>query len=190
MCGRYSLAPEESEDIMRIVREIEGRFGAGSVTTGEIRPTNAAPILVAEGPSALAPRPVRWGFPGFQGKGVIINAKGETAPDKPMFRASLLERRCVVPSTGFYEWDKSKRKYLFRSPGSSALYLAGLWNTFAREERFVILTTAPNETVSDIHDRMPVLLSPGELDAWLHDPRMAAAKLTVQQRDVRCELVS
>lgn len=190
MCGRYSLAPEESGDIMRIVREIEAKFGPGSVATGEIRPTNAAPVLMAEGPSDLASRPVRWGFPGFQGKGVVINARGETAPDKPMFRRSLLERRCVVPSTGFYEWDKSKQKYLFRAPNSSTLYLAGLWNTFAGEERFVILTTAPNETVSDIHDRMPVLLAPHELDVWLHDPGMATAKLTARQMDVRRELVS
>ena len=61
-----------------------------------------------------------------------------------------------------------KRKYHFRLPGQDRLYLAGLWNTFQGEERFVVLTTAPNDTIINVHDRMPVLL--------LHDTGMASAK--------------
>ncbi|MDE7245783.1 MAG: SOS response-associated peptidase, partial [Oscillospiraceae bacterium] len=113
MCGRYSLAPDESKEIARIVAEVQSRFGSAGIRTGEIFPTNTVPILLAEG-QEMAPRPMTWGFPGFRGKGVIINARGETTPDKPMFRRSLLERRCVVPTTGFYEWDRKKTKYRFR----------------------------------------------------------------------------
>ncbi len=180
MCGRYSLAPDESKEIAQIVAEVQSRFGAASIHTGEIFPTNAVPILLAEG-QEMPPKPMTWGFPGFRGKGVIINARGETALDKPMFRRSLLERRCVVPTTGFYEWDRKKMKYRFRLPGRNRLYLAGLWNVFQSEERFVILTTAPNDTIINIHDRMPVLLMDDEVTPWLHDTGMASAKLTANQ---------
>ena len=88
-----------------------------------------------------------WGYPRFQGKsGSIINARSETAGERPMFRRSLAERRCVIPTTGFFEWGPGegggKRKYRFNRPGTRALYLAGLWNEFAGEEKCVILTTA------------------------------------------------
>ena len=106
---------------------------------------------------------------------------GRDGANKPMFRRSLLERRCIVPTTGFYEWDGQKRKYHFRLPGQDRLYLAGLWNTFQGEERFVILTTAPNDTIINVHDRMPVLLTDDEVTPWLHDTGMASAKLTALQ---------
>lgn len=185
MCGRYSLAPDESLEISRIVAEVQSRFGAASIHTGEIFPTNAAPVLLSES-EKMTPRPMKWGFPGFKGKGGIINARGETALDKPMFRRPLLERRCVVPTTGFYEWDKGKNKFQFKLPGQSELYLAGLWNLFQGEERFVILTTAPNDTIINIHNRMPVLLADGEVEPWLCDTGMASAKLTALQPALEC----
>ena len=180
MCGRYSLAPEQSKEIAQIVAEVQARFGTASIHTGEIFPTNAAPVLLPDR-QKMTPKPMTWGFPSFKGKGVIINARGETALDKPMFRRSLLERRCIVPTTGFYEWDGQKRKYHFRLPGQDRLYLAGLWNTFQGEERFVILTTAPNDTIINVHDRMPVLLTDDEVTPWLHNTGMASAKLTALQ---------
>lgn len=180
MCGRYSLAPDESAELARIVAEVQSRFGAASIHTGEIYPTNAAPVLLAAG-QKMTPMPMKWGFPNFKNKGVIINARGETALNKPMFRKSLLERRCIVPTSGFFEWDRQKTKHRFRLPGQEVLYLAGLWNRFEDEERFVILTTAPNDTIINIHDRMPVLLTGAELEPWLHDTGMASEKLTALQ---------
>ena len=188
MCGRYSLAPDESREIARIVEEVQSRFGADSIRTGEIFPTNTVPILLADG-QEMIPKPMIWGFPSFRGKGVIINARGETALDKPMFRRSLLERRCIVPTTGFYEWDREKTKYQFRLPGRDSLYLAGLWNVFQGEERFVILTTAPNDTIINVQDRMPVLLTDDEVTPWLHDTEMASAKLTALQLALECAAV-
>lgn len=183
MCGRYSLAPDESKEIAQIVAEVQSRFGASSIHTGEIFPTNSAPILLLEN-KKMTPKPMTWGFPSFKGKGVIINARGETALDKPMFRRSLLERRCVVPTTGFYEWDKRKTKYHFYLSGKNVLYLAGLWSTFQGEERFVVLTTAPNDTIINVHDRMPVILTEAELETWLRDTGMASDKLTAIQPDL------
>ena len=173
MCGRYSLAPEESDEIARIVRQVQER-----IKTGEIYPTNAVPVLMEAG-AELVPEAMSWGFPRFQGKsGSIINARSETAGERPMFRKSLAERRCVVPTTGFFEWGPDetgkKQKYRFNLPGDRALYLAGLWNEFAGEKRCVILTTEANASMDGIHDRMPVVLRREELEAWVKDPERAA----------------
>jgi putative SOS response-associated peptidase YedK len=120
-----------------------------------------------------------WGFPNWKGSGVIINARAETAMEKSLFRTPLLTHRLVIPSTGFYEWthpkDKTpKEKYLLRRPDDPMLYMAGFYNLFKApdgtyEERFVILTTAANESISPLHDRMPVILDPDERESWLRD---------------------
>ena len=78
MCGRYSLAPEQSKEIAQIVAEVQARFGAASIHTGEIFPTNAAPILLPDG-QKMAPKPMTWGFPSFKGKGVICGTAMKTA---------------------------------------------------------------------------------------------------------------
>lgn len=157
MCGRYTLfTDQENREIMEIIGRVQDQ-----IKTGEIYPTNPAPVILADGVHAF-----NWGFPHFRGSGVIINARAETAEEKRMFKGSLSDRRCVIPSTGFYEW-KDKQKYHFTLPGSSVLYMAGIYNEFADEPRFVILTTAANESVKDIHDRMPLVLEKNMLDDWI-----------------------
>ena len=139
-------------------------------------------MLVGE-ENELRPQPVIWGFPNFRSKsGVIINARRETAEEKRTFAESLKVRRCVVPTSGFYEWtqDKEKIKYLFNRPGGGALYLAGLYNDYGDERRMVILTMAANQSVEDIHNRMPVVLSDNELADWVSNPNRA---LEILHRD-------
>lgn len=114
-----------------------------------------------------------WGFPGFQGKGLLINARSETAEEKPMFRRPLLTSRCVVPTTGFYEWNKAKEKYLFQYEDSTVVYLAGLWEMFEGRRRYTILTTQPNQAVAAVHNRMPVLLAKEQVRPWLMDTTAA-----------------
>lgn len=173
MCGRYNLEPFESREILEIIRQVQDR-----VKTGEVYPTNPVPVLLEAG-EELAPEVTTWGFPRFQGKsGSIINARSETAGERPMFRRCLAERRCVVPTTGFFEWGPDgagkKRKYRFNLPGDRALYLAGLWNDYAGEKKCVILTTAANSSIEDVHDRMPVLLLRDQLTPWVRDAGFAA----------------
>ena len=183
MCGRYYVEDEETIIEMReIINEINRKYSdsatAPKMKTGEIFPTDAAPVLVASGSTQQA-KAMRWGFPKWQGSGVVINARSESAAEKSMFRNSLVSRRIVVPTTGFYEWrrkdgHKSKDKFLFRKDGTKMLYLAGVYNAFAREdgtkeERFVILTAAANKSMASYHDRMPVILQGDEKEAWLHD---------------------
>lgn len=88
-----------------------------------------------------------------------------------MFQHSLVCKRCIVPTNGFYEWSHTggKRKYLFREPSTELLYLAGLYNDFAGERRFVILTQDANNSMREIHNRMPVILQHDELHAWAAD---------------------
>ena len=172
MCGRYSLAPEESREIMDIIRQVQGNF-----KTGEIFPTDPVPVLMEAG-DQLAPEVMVWGYPGVGGKGrSIINTRSETALERPMFRQSVLRRRCVFPTTGFYEWgqaDGQKRKYRFQLPGRDrALYLAGLWNDYGGQRRCVILTTAANPSMAGIHDRMPLVLEREQLAEWVHSPQAA-----------------
>lgn len=179
MCGRYVLFSDtEIQDIRDIIDEVQRKVN-GEIKTGEIFPTDKAPILIQE-QGIITPEAVVWGFPNFRNKGVVINARSETVPEKPMFRHSLEAKRCIIPSTGFYEWshDEKKIKYQFNLPGSGALYMAGLWNDFDGERRFVILTTEANASMSEIHNRMPVVLDGTNKDRWLMDYQAALNILT------------
>lgn len=184
MCGRYEMfINPENREMMQIVKDIESKFGAkNNMRTGEIFPTNIVPILSCDS-SNIIPELSIWGFPKFHSKGVIINSRAETAIEKPTFRKSLLERRCVIPSTGFYEWkqDASKQKYRFNLPESENLYMAGIWNEFNDEKRFVILTTAANNSMVDIHNRMPVVIKKEKIDDWIIDTDYAIMLLNEEQ---------
>ncbi len=181
MCGRYSLFTDEDyKEIRKIIQEVSDKHYGKEIKTGEIFPTNAAPIL-KEGQGKILPTLSIWGFPNYVRKsGVIINARSETAQDKKMFRDSLLFRRCVIPSTGFYEWsqDGTHQKYLFTLPGEKVLYMAGFYNRFQGEERYVILTANANESVREIHNRMPVVLRPSDIRNWIGDRKYALDYLT------------
>ena len=174
MCGRYNIEFEHDDEIDAVIRQVDQkvrRQAAGNeyiMKLGEIRPTNTAPILLGKGGRIEAELSC-WGFPNFKNKGVIINARSETAMEKSMFRNSLIARRCIIPSTGFYEWDQQKRKYFIRKPDTQALYMAGFYNIYDETSRFVILTTQANTSMEVIHDRMPVILGRNELKDWLFD---------------------
>lgn len=176
MCGRYTLYIDtDYEEIVNIVNEVEKNIQTPAlavqskpIATGEIFPTNSAPVLLSLNGHAVS-EPAVWGFPNYYKKGVIINARAETVPEKPMFRQSFYSRRCVIPSTGFFEWDHNKTKYLFRLPDSDIVYMAGLYNEFDGEKRFLILTTGANSSMADVHSRMPVVLTKGNIGNWLFD---------------------
>ena len=131
MCGRYQFTAEQCEEIRRIAQAIQKKYGKGAWTPGDVRPANVAPVILSDG-GELAPRLMKWGYqpPGT----LVINARAETAAAKPMFRESVRSRRCLIPSTGFYEWDANKRKYLFTLPGQDVLYMAGLYERRDNED--------------------------------------------------------
>ena len=185
MCGRYQFTAVESRELQEILRAVE-RNMERPARTGEIFPTNEAVILTEHG-SEIAPSLCAWGFPGFGKNRTVINARAETAAEKPTFRKSLEARRCVVPASGFFEWDEKKEKHLFTLPNSKELYMAGLWNAFAGEPHFVILTTAANPSVAPIHHRMPVVLERDAVLPWLTNPAASARILTAVPPALQCQ---
>ena len=191
MCGRYYIDDGETVAEMReIIEEVNKRHydapQGPSMKTGEIFPTDIAPVLVAEQQSASATL-MRWGYPKWQGSGVVINARAETAAERPMFRTSIRRMRCIIPATGFFEWDHTdghpKTKFLLQRQETSMIYMAGLYSFFEDKKggqysAFVILTVSANATVSPIHDRMPLIIDIGQNDRWLHDEQYAASLFT------------
>ena len=177
MCGRYQFSAEGCRELQQIVQDIRRRAGEADTPPpvgGDVCPSALAPVLVARGEKILGTLQT-WGLPGPRG-GLIINARAETVTQKPMFRRSIAAQRCVIPASSFYEWDAARHKYQFALPGSP-LYLAGIYNNVDGRDRFVILTTAPNASVQNIHDRMPLLLSRADIRPWLTDPGAALALL-------------
>ena len=186
MCGRYYMSDET-------IWEIERRTGMPISQlwrelrdgTRDICPSQYAIILRAEKDHLNAEK-MRWGFPGFQGNGLLINARAESALQKKTYRDSVLNRRCVIPAKGFYEWNNSKEKFAFESAESPVIFLAGCFNWFESEQdfseiqtsgtaasrvekRFVILTTEARGRAAQIHERMPLLLRADEIRAWIFD---------------------
>jgi len=169
MCGRYTFfTDKELQEVDEIIEQISNEIQLEKMKTGEIFPTDTVPVFLPE-KDLVIPRLMVWGFPNFRNKGVIINARSETAQEKKLFGASLKRRRCVIPSTGFYEWDAAKKKYLFNMPDSPMLYMAGIYNQFDDQNRFVILTTGAEGAVAEIHDRMPLVIPKNRIRDWLYD---------------------
>jgi putative SOS response-associated peptidase YedK len=105
----------------------------------------------------------------------MINARCETAHEKPSFRQSLKSRRCIVPANGFYEWQKvgkEKIPHYIKRTDKGIMSLAGLWDEWITPdgeviESFTILTTSANDLLKPIHDRMPVILKGQDYPVWL-----------------------
>lgn len=186
MCGRYQFTMEESLELREILRTVQEREHWEG---GEIFPSGTAPVLLWK-QNRLEPHLLRWGFPGPSGKGVIINARAETASSKRMFRESLRSGRCIVPSSGFYEWDADKQKYLFRLPEAPELYMAALYRNFGGEPRYCILTTAANESMRGVHHRMPVVLPKDRMEDWMGEEQDAVRFLSTIPPPLRRETVS
>ena len=114
---------------------------------------------------------MKWGFLGFEKGKLLINARAESALERKTFRDSLQHRRCIIPAKGFYEWDKSKEKFSYERKDAPVLFMAGCYNRYQGEERFVILTTEANPSVAPVHHRMPLILDPEELENWVLDDK-------------------
>ncbi len=123
----------------------------------------------------------------------MINARSETAHEKPSFRAAYKRRRCLIPVTGFYEWQKvasGKQPMCITAADAqngSLLSFAGLWEHWqsadgSEIESATILTGAPNELMTPIHNRMPIFIEPDDFDLWLD----ASAPLPAVQSLLRC----
>lgn len=175
MCGRFVQAVPG-----QVIGELFGVAVPGvGVARYNVAPTQDA-LVVRETPAGRELASLRWGLvPGWAKEAAIgarlINARIETAAEKPAFRQALVRRRCLIPVSGFYEWHAvagRKQPYFISFDDRPCFALGGLWECWMNGgggsvETFTVLTTRPNEVVSSLHDRMPVIVPPEHFAAWL-----------------------
>ncbi len=176
MCSRYSLTspPEAVRSYFRYDNE------AVFPPRYNIAPSQPVAIVrnTPRGGRELAL--VRWGLIPSWVKDprefkILINARAETAADKPSFRAALRHRRCLVPTDGFYEWTGApgaKRPHLVRPRGKGLMAMAAIFEHWqgadgSELESMAVLTVAANRAMSALHDRMPAIIAPEHIDVWL-----------------------
>lgn len=165
MCGRYALFMNDGDTAMQRMIELCNRSASASEqieTNGEICPGESAPALIEMEGKTIGVS-MRWGFQ-TNGGTLVINARSEDARSRRMFAKLVDAQRCALPARGYYEWRKRDHlKYSIALEDGGALYLAGLYNSDVRGGyRFVVLTRAATGAHSDIHERMPVVLTSRE----------------------------
>ena len=166
MCGRYYVDDDTAKEIEKIAAKIDEKLNLRY--SGDIRPSGNSIVLRGQGKQLQAASMI-WGFPGYSGKGLIINARAESVLERSTFRNSAERRRCVIPAKGFYEWNRKKEQYSCEREGVPVVWMAGCYDRFQDQDRFVILTTVANPSVSPEHGRMPLILEPDELESWVLD---------------------
>ena len=186
MCGRFTLYSS--------LNHVKKVFGVDTVTD-EMQPSyNIAPgdevcAIIRQGNTRLGK--LRWGLVPPWAKDLprrptLINARVETLAEKPSFKRAFRERRCLIPADGFYEWKDRQPWYC--APAADTLFgFAGLWETWKGADQApyhscAIITTEAGGSMREIHDRMPVILTPEAMEAWLDpqttDPAALRAILT------------
>ncbi|MBP5608074.1 MAG: SOS response-associated peptidase family protein [Lachnospiraceae bacterium] len=164
MCGRYHIKNETYGELERIL----GRSAEYYDISGDIHPTEEGPVICKKNGLISLNRMI-WGYPSARGGSPVINARAETIEDKPMFKHDIQYRRCVIPAAYFYEWDRYKQKATIDLPGHKICYLAGIYRQDGDAQYFTVITTKANESVSMIHDRMPLLIREEDILSWIGD---------------------
>jgi putative SOS response-associated peptidase YedK len=169
MCGAYSL----STDFDKLSKRFKAKPPKVSYPKRyNIRPSQPLVAILNTDPQQMVI--AQWGIVPFwdkTGKKQIINARKDSL-EKPTFKKSFQERRCLILADGFYEWkaegSKSKTPYRFILKSGEPFAFAGIWQEETEDPHAVIITTEPNKTVSSVHDRMPVILKPEFEQEWLN----------------------
>jgi putative SOS response-associated peptidase YedK len=185
MCGRFVLVADPAV--------IQQAFGLESVVDFapryNIAPTQTVPVITNEQPKTLSM--FRWGLiPSWsKEEGIgnqLINARAESVAEKPSFRSAFKRRRCLIPASGFYEWQKSehsgktvKTPMYIHLKDDPVFAMAGLWEVWHNPRgdvyhTFTIITTDANEFMESIHNRMPVILHKSDYETWLQPDEVPA----------------
>lgn len=181
MCGRFGQYHLPSE----LLREVFRLTELPSVHTRYNLAPGEDVLTVGTNPETgdRSGTYLRWGLipswmnnPG-DANASMINARAETVDEKPSFRKPFRNQRCIIPANGFYEWkpngEDGKQPFFVKPTNEPFFGLAGLWDHWRGQETVVhsctILTTEANEALEDVHERMPVIVSPDDYDTWL-DP--------------------
>lgn len=178
MCGRYTLIAN--------AEAIRALFGVPAFDERLIVPRyNIAPtqpiVVVRNGLRGRELLPMRWGLiPGFvkdpKDSPLLIMARSDGIAEKPSFRHAFRRRRCLVPASGFYEWQSQsrgpKQPYAIRPDADELIAFAGLWETWcgadgSEIDTAAIVTVPCNEKLRVIHERMPAIIAPADFEIWL-----------------------
>ncbi len=197
MCGRYTLTAEADE----LAAEFDLVEPIPLAARYNIAPTQRVPVVRFHAAGDAPPKRavvritepggvrrldiLRWGLVPHWAKDLkfgfrTINARAETVATQPAFREAFRSRRCLVPASGFYEWQRAmedgkevKQPRYIRRVGDKPMALAGLWESWTAPdgevvETFTIITTSANDAIRPFHDRMPVILRSEDYEAWLN----------------------
>ena len=178
MCGRFT-STATPEELMR-------RFGV--IITENLRPRwNVAPsqsatVIIRDGLRTAAIS-AKWGLRHVGGnKTMLINARMETANEKPTFSRAFLHSRCIVVASGWYEWSAPKTPWHVKLCNGGMLSMAGLFFRLGAQSRFVILTSEADQKLKKIHHRQPLVLGAGDEENWLYG--------TADQAEALCKIAS
>ena len=170
MCGRFSLG----------TTDLKAEYGLSHDVKLEphynISPGMEVPVIISENGKRIL-KMMRWGFQFSTKEGsitTVINAKGETIFEKPLFNKSIQHKRCLIPATGFYEWQTTKNGKIPHNiflKDQKLFSLGGIYRVEVYEEikieSVVIITTAPNTLMEKIHTRMPLIINKLDEETWL-----------------------
>ena len=182
MCTRFYVEPD-NEEIREIIAEVQRsqlsdkfiKAGSAILTSGEIRPTHVVPVIAPGRSGRRAAFPMKWGF-SIPGRSLLVNARSETAGQKPTFKEAWEKHRCIISASWYYEWEhlignsgqkKTGDKYMIQPRGSAMTWLAGLYRIEDGLPVFTVLTKNPTEELKHIHDRMPVIFPKELIDEWI-----------------------
>ncbi|MFW6412989.1 MAG: SOS response-associated peptidase [Oceanicaulis sp.] len=191
MCGRYviSLTLDQLSDLF------ETQDRPNLAANYNAAPTQPLPIVRRGKDGEPRLSEVRWGLvphwskTGPDGAKPLINARAETAAEKPTFRSALARRRALVPADGFYEWtktDEGRQPWFIRRRDRAPMVFAGLWERWGEGaqaiDTFAILTIAANADIAHLHDRCPVMIRHEDFTAWL-DPAQDTQRFLTPEPD-------
>ena len=200
MCCRYWT--DESPELRPIVEEMnrsplmrKWQDKAKVKSYGEIFPTDVVPVIAPNRSGLRTVYPMKWGY---SGKSLLMNARSETAAEKPTFRDDWARHRCIVPASWYFEWehypgsDGKKHtgdKYMIHPKDCAVTWLCGLYRIENGLPVFVILTREPGETLRFLHDRMPLIMPEELVTEWIRPDRKAEELLPRALTDLDFEKV-
>ena len=190
MCGRFVIGGDFRDKLNELIAA-EGIIYSGlpyQESGQDVFPSESS-LVIHTGDRKLLAGEMLWGFSNPYRKGLIINARAETVREKNLFADSIMNRRCLIPASGFYEWDPYKARFRFSHPDDELLLLAGIYHEEhgAPAPHYTILTTQANESMLPVHDRMPVIISRDEIHPWLNDNEKLSDFLERPQLQLVCE---
>ena len=193
MCMSLRIEPRKMAEVlikirkMSLAQEMSLKLGKSLIMSGDMYPSDIAPVQAPNKYGNVAVFPMAWGFAHKSTPKPLVNRRVETADSKPLWRDSWYRRRCVIPASWYYEWgypvyeedsrsmiehrNTKKAKFAIQTEGSDRTYIAGLYryeeHSGMQVPMFSILTRESAGSVKDIHDRMPLILDTEDVKGWI-----------------------